>query len=38
LGIDKRVAPLIIIIILIPFTFLANKFILQNYNLKNNNN
>jgi len=38
LGIDKRVAPLIIIIILIPFTFFANKFVLQKCNLKNNNN
>jgi putative flippase GtrA len=29
LGIDKRIAPLIIIIFSIPVTFFANKFVLQ---------
>jgi putative flippase GtrA len=30
LEIDKKIAPLIIIIALLPFTFLANKFVLSN--------
>lgn len=34
MGIDKRVAPLIIIIFSIPFTFFANKFVLQKRNLE----
>lgn len=29
LGVDKRVAPVLIIIITIPFTFFANKFVLK---------